>query len=88
MELTYKSPKTRSTASPEKVAVGKLLCLRFFLPILSFLRVFEGKVYYYVNGKYIDTLLLTEREKRELRWSYISYIPQGSMSAFNPVKKS
>ncbi|MFY9303763.1 MAG: ABC transporter ATP-binding protein [Atribacterales bacterium] len=67
---------------------GKTTLLKvLFTNIEPPLRVFEGKVYYYVNGKYIDTLLLTEREKRELRWSYISYIPQGSMSAFNPVKK-
>ncbi len=33
----------------------------------------------------IDLLTLTEPELRELRWKYISYIPQASMNSLNPV---
>lgn len=67
---------------------GKTTLLKvLFANIEPPLRAFEGRVYYCVNDKYIDAFSLSAREKRELRWTYISYIPQGSMSAFNPVKK-
>ncbi len=35
------------------------------------------------NG--VDLFALTEPEMRELRWKYISYIPQASMNSLNPV---
>ena len=67
---------------------GKTTLLKtLFASIDPPLRLFEGKVYYQTNGKYIDALSLSPREKRALRWTYISYITQGSMSVFNPVKK-
>lgn len=67
---------------------GKTTLLKtLFASIDPPLRLFEGKVYYQTNGKYIDALSLSPREKRALRWTYISYMPQGSMSVFNPVKK-
>ncbi len=51
------------------------------------LRVLGGKVYYSFGNEFVDALLLKEEEKRRIRWRYISYIPQGSMSVFNPVKR-
>ncbi|HSV32328.1 MAG TPA: ABC transporter ATP-binding protein [Atribacteraceae bacterium] len=67
---------------------GKTTLLKaLFSAIEPPLKLYEGSVYYLMNGKYIDALSLGKREKRELRWTYISYIPQGSMSVFNPVKK-
>ena len=65
------------------------------------LRLIGGKVYYYVtdseesntdgNGtgtvNEIDVASLSPKEKRKLRWEYISYVPQGSMSVLNPVTK-
>jgi peptide/nickel transport system ATP-binding protein len=65
------------------------------------LRLISGKVYYYVtdseesdtdgNGtgtvNEIDVASLSPKEKRKLRWEYISYVPQGSMSVLNPVTK-
>ena len=35
----------------------------------------------------MDVTTLSPEEKRKLRMEYISYIPQGSMSVFNPVLK-
>ena len=46
-----------------------------------------GKVYYYAGGEEIDVTSLGAEEKRKLRWEYISYVPQGSMSVLNPVLK-
>jgi peptide/nickel transport system ATP-binding protein len=49
------------------------------------LRLLDGKVFYHVNGEEIDVSSLDAEEMRKLRWDYISYVPQGSMSVFNPV---
>ena len=51
------------------------------------LRLMGGKVYYRVPGEEIDVSSLSAEEKRRLRWEYISYVPQGSMSVLNPVVK-
>lgn len=51
------------------------------------LRLFGGKVYYRVVDEEIDVTSLSAEEKRRLRWEYVSYVPQGSMSVFNPVIK-
>ena len=51
------------------------------------LRLIGGKVYYCGYGKEIDVSSLSAEEKRRLRWEYISYVPQGSMSVLNPVLK-
>jgi peptide/nickel transport system ATP-binding protein len=51
------------------------------------LRLIGGKVYYRVDGKEIDVSSLGAEDKRRLRWEYISYVPQGSMSVLNPVTK-
>lgn len=41
----------------------------------------EGKIIF--NGE--DLLKLDDEELREIRWKHISYIPQSSMNALNPV---
>jgi peptide/nickel transport system ATP-binding protein len=51
------------------------------------LRLIGGKVYYCVFDEKIDVSSLSAEEKRRLRWEYISYVPQGSMSVLNPVVK-
>lgn len=51
------------------------------------LRLIGGKVYYYWYGDEIDVSALSAEDKRRLRLEYISYVPQGSMSVFNPVLK-
>ena len=51
------------------------------------LRLITGKVLYQVDGREVDVFSLSLKEKRRLRWKFISYIPQGSMSVFNPVTK-
>jgi peptide/nickel transport system ATP-binding protein len=63
------------------------------------LRLIGGKVYYCwygeeidvsslsADGEEIDVSSLSAEAKRRLRWEYISYVPQGSMSVLNPVIK-
>lgn len=51
------------------------------------LRLIAGKIVYAVNGENIDITELEPHEKRKLRWEYVSYVPQGSMSALNPVTR-
>jgi len=51
------------------------------------LNVMGGKLYYRLNNEYVDVFLLDSEKMRSLRWEYISYIPQGSMSVLNPVTK-
>jgi peptide/nickel transport system ATP-binding protein len=51
------------------------------------LRLMDGRVLYKVNGEEIDAATLDPEAKRKLRWEYISYVPQGSMSVLNPVTK-
>lgn len=52
------------------------------------LRLVSGKIYYRINWeKEVDVSRMSQEEMRQLRMEYISYIPQGSMSALNPVLK-
>ncbi len=51
------------------------------------LRTMGGSVYYVVNGEELDINALGKERKRKLRWEFVSYVPQGSMSVLNPVIK-
>ena len=51
------------------------------------LRLVGGRVLYHMVGDEVDIFSLDEEEKRRLRWEYVSYVPQGSMSVLNPVIK-
>jgi peptide/nickel transport system ATP-binding protein len=41
----------------------------------------------WLDGEELDVASLSAEAKRRLRWRYISYVPQGSMSVLNPVMK-
>jgi peptide/nickel transport system ATP-binding protein len=67
---------------------GKTTLLKaLFNDIVPPLRLIDGKIYYRINSEEVDVTQLSPEEKRQLRMEYISYIPQGSMSVFNPVLK-
>lgn len=51
------------------------------------LRLMGGKVYYLVGDSELDIAAQSPEVRRKLRWEYISYVPQGSMSVLNPVIK-
>ena len=68
---------------------GKTTLLKaLFNEFVPPLRLVSGKIYYRINWeKEIDVTKMSPEEMRQLRLEYISYIPQGSMSALNPVLK-
>ena len=67
---------------------GKTTLLKtLFNEIVPPLRLIDGKIYYRINDQEVDVSSLDPEAKRKLRMEYISYIPQGSMSVFNPVIK-
>ena len=47
----------------------------------------EAEMERYMASGEIDVAYLSAEGKRRLRWQYISYVPQGSMSVLNPVTK-
>jgi peptide/nickel transport system ATP-binding protein len=51
------------------------------------LRLMGGKIYYRRDGSDLDITVLNPEERRKLRWEFVSYVPQGSMSVLNPVTK-
>jgi peptide/nickel transport system ATP-binding protein len=67
---------------------GKTTLLKaLFNEIVPPLRLIDGKIYYRISADDVDVTGMSAEEKRQLRMEYISYIPQGSMSVFNPVMK-
>jgi peptide/nickel transport system ATP-binding protein len=51
------------------------------------LRLMGGKIFYIDEGEEIEVTALDAEQKRRIRWEYISYVPQGSMSVLNPVTR-
>lgn len=67
---------------------GKTTLLKtLFNEINPPLRLVGGRIIYRINDVEVDVTGMSAEEKRKLRMEYISYIPQGSMSVFNPVLK-
>ena len=68
---------------------GKTTLLKaLFNDFVPPLRLISGKIYYRINWEEeVDVSRMSPEEVRQLRMEYISYIPQGSMSALNPVLK-
>jgi peptide/nickel transport system ATP-binding protein len=68
---------------------GKTTLLKaIFNDFVPPLRLISGKIYYRINWEEeVDVSKMSPEEMRQLRMEYISYIPQGSMSALNPVLK-
>jgi peptide/nickel transport system ATP-binding protein len=67
---------------------GKTTLLKvLFAAVEPPLRMVDGKVYYLNGTGTIDLYAIDESERKKLRWSFASYVPQGSMSVLNPVLK-
>jgi peptide/nickel transport system ATP-binding protein len=67
---------------------GKTTLLKaLFNAIEPPLRVIGGLIFYRIGNEFVEVTGMPAEEKRKLRLEYISYIPQGSMSVFNPVLK-
>lgn len=67
---------------------GKSTLLKVLLgDIQPPLTVTGGSVRYCFDGDEQDATSLSEADRRQLRWSKVSYIPQGSMHVLNPVRR-
>lgn len=68
---------------------GKTTLLKaLFNDFVPPMRLVGGKIVYLLtDGREVDAAQLGPEEMRQLRMEYIAYIPQGSMSVFNPVLK-
>jgi len=66
-----------------KSTLLKALYNSFDLP----LRLIGGKIYYCTYNVEMDISTMSAAEKRRLRWEFVSYVPQGSMSVLNPVQR-
>jgi peptide/nickel transport system ATP-binding protein len=68
---------------------GKTTLLKaLFNDFVPPLRLISGKIYYRISKEEeVDVTSMSPEEIRRLRMEYISYVPQGSMSALNPVLK-
>ncbi len=67
---------------------GKSTLLRALLgSITPPLTVQGGSLTYRVDGRELDVLSLWPAQLRDLRWKFVSYIPQGSMHVLNPVRR-
>ena len=51
------------------------------------LRIIAGNIQYNFSQQKFDLSSTSADNLREIRWSLISYIPQGSMQVLNPVRK-
>lgn len=67
---------------------GKTTLLKtLFNEMVPPLRLVDGKIFYRNHAGEVDVTRISAEAKRRLRMEFISYIPQGSMSVFNPVRK-
>ncbi len=68
---------------------GKTTLLKaLFNDFVPPMRLMGGKIVYRLtDDREVDVTQLSPDEMRQLRMEYIAYIPQGSMSVFNPVLK-
>ncbi len=67
---------------------GKSTLIKTLLGIVKPpLTVLGGDVKYNIGDKRFNILALSQKELKNIRWEYISYIPQSSMSVLNPVRR-
>lgn len=67
---------------------GKSTLIKTLLGIVKPpLTVLSGDIIYNIGDKKFNILSLNSKEQKSIRWEYISYIPQSSMSVLNPVRR-
>lgn len=67
---------------------GKSTLIKTLLGIVKPpLTVLDGEVNYNIGDKRFNILTLDSKELKNIRWEYISYVPQSSMSVLNPVRR-
>lgn len=67
---------------------GKSTLMKTLLGIVDPpLTVVGGRVTYTVDGRALDVTTTPKEALDKVRWSHVSYIPQGSMNVLNPVRR-
>lgn len=67
---------------------GKTTLLKILFGMINPpLTVIEGQVSYIFNNQRQDILSLNKKQIKKIRWKQASYVPQGSMSVLNPVRR-
>jgi len=67
---------------------GKSTLIKALLGIVKPpLTILGGEVNYNLGDKRFNIFSLNQKESKNIRWEYISYIPQSSMSVLNPVRR-
>ncbi|MFC3765323.1 ABC transporter ATP-binding protein [Tenggerimyces flavus] len=47
----------------------------------------SGRIRIDAGGRSVDMLSVPDAELRSLRWNHVAYVPQSSISAFNPIQR-
>ncbi len=65
---------------------GKTTLLKVLFGLVEApLRLISGKVFYHDGDREYDVYSLDSKKREQLKWKFIAYVPQGSMSVLNPV---
>ncbi len=51
------------------------------------LTIVDGSVGYDFGDRKVNALAMSEADLKSVRWSHVSYVPQGSMHVLNPVRR-
>jgi peptide/nickel transport system ATP-binding protein len=87
-EVSFEIYKNEILGIAGESGCGKTTLLKVLLGMVkSPLSIFGGKVLYKIGDEYKNILSFKEDELNSIRWEVVSYIPQGSMSVLNPVRK-
>lgn len=86
--VSFKIKENESFGIAGESGCGKSTLLKVLFGVVNPpLVVLEGSVNYSFESRSFDILSLGDDQLRKLRWRDFSYIPQGSMSVLNPVRK-